>query len=181
MKKAGWATIVALALTASAVHAGEITVSGGAFGGMSFPVLQDDQGNGSIFGVRVPVKVLSMLTVEPFYSSSALGDKTLEVAPGFSTTRSGSDVTSFGVNAVIPFGLTTMFYPYVGIGSTNYKRDGQDETFTSYNLGLGFGFTVMPKLTLDVRGELQAASTGDTSRKVGNVMVGASYSIFSTP
>ena len=181
MKKAGWATILVLALAANTARAGEITVGGGVFGGMSFPVLQEDQGNGSIFGVRAPVKVLHMLAVEPYYASTALGDKTLDIAPGFSTTRSGSDVTSFGVNAVVPFGTGTLIYPYVGIGSSHFKREGQDETLTSYNFGLGLGVTLMPKLMLDLRGELQAASNGDTSRKMANVMLGASYALFSSP
>jgi len=39
----------------------------------------------------------------------------------------------------------------------------------------------MPKFSLDLRGELQAASSGETSRKMANVTLGASYALFSTP
>ena len=181
MKRAWWAVFVGLALLAPAARAGTITFGGGVFGGMSFPVLQDDQGQGSLFGVRVPVRVLPLLAVEPFYSTSALGDKTIESSPGFEVTREGSDVTTYGVNVMLPFGTKTLLYPYAGIGSAHFERNGQDESFTSYNFGLGLGFTVMPKLGLDVRGELQAASSGETSRKMFNVTLGASYSIFNTP
>src|SRR5262245_37891257 len=181
MKRTWWAAFIVAALLAPPARAGVISVSGGVFGGMSFPVLQDDQSQGSLFGARVPVRLLPLLTVEPFYSASALGDKTLETVPGFSVTREGSDVTTYGVNAIFPFGTTTLLYPYVGIGSAHFERNGQDETFTSFNVGLGLGFTPIPKFSLDVRGELQAASTGDTSRKMANVTLGASYSIFSTP
>jgi hypothetical protein len=39
----------------------------------------------------------------------------------------------------------------------------------------------MPKFALDVRGELQAASSGETSRKMFHVTLGATYAIFHTP
>jgi len=181
MKRGWWAVFVGLALLAPAARTGTITLGGGVYGGMSFPVLQDDQGQGSLFGARLPVRLLPLLAVEPFYSTSALGDKTIEASPGFEVTREGSDVNTFGVNVMVPFGTKTLLYPYVGIGSASFQRNGQDESFTSYDVGLGLGFTVMPKFSLDVRGELQAASSGETSRKMFNVTLGASYSIFSTP
>ena len=181
MNRTWWAMVMAAALIASAAHAGTIVVAGGVFGGMSFPVVQDDQGQGSIFGARIPVRLASILAVEPFYSTSALGDKTIETSPGFSVTREGSDVTSYGVNALFPFGTKTLLYPYAGIGRARFERSGEDETFTSYDVGLGLGVTLIPKLMLDMRGELQVASSGDTSRKMFNVTLGATYSIFSTP
>ena len=181
MNRTWWAMVVAAALVAPAARAGTIAVGGGVFGGMSFPVLQDDQGQGSLFGARIPVRLATLLAVEPFYSTSALGDKTIETSPGFSVTREGSDVTTYGVNALFPFGTKTLLYPFAGIGSAHFTRDGEDETFTSYDLGLGLGVTLIPKLMLDVRGEMQAASSGQTSRKMFNVTLGATYSIFSTP
>lgn len=171
--------ILALALVALPAHAASI--GGGVFGGTSVPVLQDDQDNGSVFGVRVPVKLVPLFTAEPFFSSSSLGDKTFDIAPGVSATREGSDVTSFGLNAMLTMGGPVSFYPFVGIGSAKYKRSAQDESFTSYQLGLGLGLSPIPKLSVDLRGELQAAVDGDVSRKLLNVTLGASYSLFSMP
>jgi hypothetical protein len=181
MKRTWWAMVVAAALVAPAARAGTIVVAGGVFGGMSFPVVQDDQAEGSVFGARIPVRLASIFALEPFYSTSALGDKTIETSPGFSVTREGSDVTSYGVNALFPFGTKTLLYPYAGIGSAHFERTGENETFTSYDVGLGLGVTLIPKLMLDMRGELQVASSGETSRKMFNVTLGATYSIFSTP
>jgi len=181
MNRTWWAACIVAALLAPAARAGTIGVGGGVFGGMSFPVLQDDQGQGSVFGARIPVRLANMFAVEPFYSTSALGDKTIETSPGFSVTREGSDVTSYGINAMFPFGTKTLLYPYGGIGSAHFERSGEDETFTSYDVGLGLGVTLIPKLMLDVRGELQMASSGETSRKMFNVTLGATYSIFHTP
>lgn len=179
MKKLLVCAIVALASLASTAHAGSIGV--GVFGGPSLPVLQADQDNGSLFGVRVPVKLVPLISVEPFFSKSSLGDKTIDIAPGISTTRQGSDVTSYGLNAMLTMGGPVSFYPYAGIGQAKFKRTAQDESFTSYDLGLGLGLSPIPKVSFDLRGELQAAVDGSVSRKMFNITLGASYSLFSMP
>jgi opacity protein-like surface antigen len=178
MKKLFLIAVAILALGASTARAGSIGV--GLFGGMSVPVLQDDQDNGTLMGVRFPVKLVPLFAVEPFYAKTSLGDKTLDVG-GFSVTREGSEVTSYGLNAMLTLGGPVSFYPYAGIGQAKFKRTAQDESFTSYHLGLGIGVSVVPKVTIDLRGELQAAVDGDVSRKMANVTLGASYSLFSMP
>ncbi|MEQ1832964.1 MAG: outer membrane beta-barrel protein [Candidatus Eisenbacteria bacterium] len=178
MKKLFFIAVAILALGASTARAAGVGV--GVFGGMSIPVLQDDQDKGSLMGLRVPVKLVPLLTIEPFYAKSGLGDKTIDVA-GLSLTREGSDVTSYGANIMLTLGGPVSFYPFAGIGSAKFERAAQDESFTSYHLGLGMGFGVVPKLSIDLRGELQAAVDGDVSRKMLNVTLGASYSLFSMP
>lgn len=178
MKRVIVMALVATALCTSVASAA--SVGFGFFAGASVPIVQEDQDNGSLWGFRAPVKLVPLLAVEPYFSSASLGDKTQSVG-GFSVTREGSDVTSFGVNAMLTMGGPVRIYPFAGIGSAKYKRTGQDESFTAYNLGLGFGVGLIPKLDLDLRGELQAASDGDVSRKVVNISLGASYSIFSIP
>ena len=178
MKRVIVMVLVATALCSSAARAASIGF--GFFAGASVPVVQEDQDNGSLWGLRAPVKLVPLLTVEPYFSSAALGDKTQSVG-GFSVTREGSDVTSFGLNAMLTMGGPVRFYPFAGIGSAKYERTGQDESFTAWNLGMGLGIGIIPKLDLDLRGEFQAASDGDVSRKVVNLSLGASYSIFSIP
>ena len=179
MKRLWLIAILALGLAAGSARAAGI--GGSLYGGMAFPILQDDQGTGSIYGVRVPVKLVPLFTVEPFYSSSDLGDKTLDIAPGFSVTRDGSAVKTYGVNALLTMSGPISFYPFLGFGSANFKREGQDETMTSYDFGLGVGFAPIPKFSIDVRGELQAAVADGASRKMFNATLGASYSFFSMP
>lgn len=171
-------TLAALLLGAGAAHAGSI--SAGVFGGMSVPVLQEDQENGSMFGLRARANLVPLFAVEPFYASTALGDGSVDVG-GLSFAREGFDVTTFGVNAMLTMGGPVSFYPFVGIGSAKYKRTGQEDSFTSYHMGLGIGLSPMPKFSVDLRGELQAAVDGDVSRKTANITLGASYSIFSMP
>lgn len=157
-------------------HAGNVGV--GAFGGTSIPVLQEDQSQGPVYGLRFPLAFTPVLTVEPFWSTSGLGDQTVNVG-GVDFTREGSDVTTWGANVLLSMGGPVRFYPYAGIGSVHFERSAQDESFTSYSFGLGLGFTPAPKLSLDVRAELQAAVKDDISRKMGNITVGASYALFS--
>lgn len=170
--------LVLTAVGAATARAGSIGI--GAFGGMSTPVLQEDTGGGSLFGVRVPVKLVPLITVEPFYASSSLGDKTQTIA-GIEYTRSGFDVTSYGANAMLTMGGPVSFYPFAGIGQTKLKRDPIDDSFTSYDFGFGIGISPMPKVTIDLRGELQAVVDGEASRKFGNATVGVSYALFSMP
>jgi len=171
--------LATMVLSAGVVHAGSVGI--GAFAGMSIPVLQDDTDSGALYGVRVPVKLVPLVTVEPYYAASNLGDKTTTVA-GLSYTRQGFDETAFGANAMLTMGGPVTFYPLAGIGQTKLKRDGFDESFTSYNVGLGLGISPMPKVSIHIRGELQMVSLdGGTSRKFGNATIGASYALFSMP
>jgi opacity protein-like surface antigen len=178
MKKLFLIALTVLALGASTARAASFGL--GVFGGLSTPVLQADQDNGSMMGVRIPVKLVPLIAIEPFYAKTSLGDKTLTVG-GFDVTRDGSDVTSYGANVMLTLGGPVSFYPYAGIGQAKFKRTAQDESFTSYHMGLGIGIGVVPKVSFDLRGELQAAVDGDVSRKMVNVTLGASYSLFSMP
>jgi hypothetical protein len=173
------ATAALLAFLASAGSAHAVSIGVGAFGGLSAPIVQDDTGQGTIFGLRVPVNLVPMITVEPYFSTSAGGDKDEELG-GIEETRTGLDNTGFGANLLIPFGVGFRFFPFVGVGSHTLKRDGMDDiTKTAYNFGLGIGFTPpVAGLSVDVRGELNAVVDGDVSRKWGNATVGVSYNVF---
>ena len=171
-------TLATLAMTESVARAGSFGL--GLYGGESIPVLQDDVDKGIMYGVRVPVHLIPIVSFEPFYATSNLGDKTTDIG-GISYTRSGFDETSFGLNAMLSMGGPVQFYPYAGIGSTKLKRTGVESTFTSYDFGFGIGVSPMPKVSVHIRGELQAVVDGQASRKFSNATLGVSYSLFSAP
>jgi hypothetical protein len=169
--------LVALLLAPQAARALGIGV--GAYGGVAVPILQDDNGQGSLFGIRAPVSLIPMITVEPYFAKGSGGEKKQDVG-GITYTRSGIDQTSFGANVMLTFGGPFSFYPYVGIGSTKLERGSLDATSTNYNFGLGFGISPMPKLSLHLRSELQAVldeNSSDVSRKWANVTVGVHYNL----
>ena len=165
-------------LLAASVHAASIEIS--PYGGLSIPVVQDDQTQGTVFGLRAPVKLIPLLTVEPYYAQGSLGDKSVDVA-GLSYTREGYDETGYGANVLLTMGGPVSFYPFAGVGQSTLKRTGEDKSWTTYNAGLGLGLSPLPKLSVHVRGELQMAVDGQVSRKFANVTAGVSYALFSIP
>ena len=177
-------TLITLLLLASAAGtSGAAGIGLGVFGGRSFPVVNDLSTAGSQFGLRVPVSVIPMLTLEPVYESTSLGDLTSDFGTGTTYTRDGGKNHGYGLNAQFSFGAPGFrMFPYAGIGSYTIRRSGDpDLSEAGYNLGFGVGFSVIPKLSVDVRGELEMIRTGDTSRKYGNVTGGVTYQLFSLP
>ncbi len=179
--------LAALAALAGCLAAGPAAAAGigiGAFGGLSFPVVQDDNnGQGSVFGVRAPISLVPMFTVEPYFTSTSGGD-TEETFGGVGYTRSGIDVTGFGANVLLTMGTGLRFYPFAGIGSYSMERPGLDESNMGWTAGFGIGFTPpIAGLGIDLRGELTGVlEDGDeTSRTWANVTVGVSYSLFNLP
>lgn len=175
------ALLLAAALPVGAASAATVGITG--FGGVSIPIVNDMAEQGTQFGIRVPVGVLPWLAVEPFWATSGMGEVE-ETFGGSSYTRDGGDVTSFGVNARL-FGAsagTVRFYPFIGLASNKITREGSDDVSEmGYQGGLGIGFTPMPKFSIDLRGELNAIVTGDTSQKFGNVTLGVTYDIVGLP
>jgi len=176
--------IVMLSLVALTSAAQAATIGLGVFGGSSVPVVQDDNGQGTIFGVRASVNLVPLITVEPYYAKTNGGDKD-QTLLGTTYTRHGIDLTSYGVNALLTFGTGLQLYPFAGIGSTKATRDGLDATTTQYNFGLGLGFKPpVLKLSVNLRGELDTVLEPDnsqTARKWANVTLGVSYGIVSFP
>jgi hypothetical protein len=168
---------LALAIAAGSAHATGVGV--GVYGGLSYPVVQDDVDSGTLLGLRVPVSLTPLITVEPFYMSSSLGDKD-QTLGGLSYTREGFDGKGYGVNAMLgsPTGMGFHFYPVAGIGKYKLERTGsEDIDEVGYNIGLGIGIGATPKMTLQLRGELNLVKTGDSSRKFANVTGGLTYGL----
>lgn len=164
--------LFSLCVSAPMAHAEGIVIGAGAFGGYAVPVIQDDAGSGVMFGVRVPVTVSSMFTIEPYYMTSNLDEVTEELG-GVEYTRDGFDMRSIGANVIIFGGK---FYPFVGLGSYSLEREGsEDLDELGWNFGLGLGLPVGEKLRLDIRGELDMIVTDDTSRKFGAATAGLTY------
>ena len=174
--------LAALCALACAPPAAAATIGIGAFGGGQFPIVQEDAGSGAAFGVRVPITVLPMLSVEPYWRTASLGEVDFE-ADGVTYTRDGFDHTALGVHVALgSLAASTRFgiYPYAGIAAHKLEREGSaDIEETGFDFGLGIGFTPATRIRFDVRGELNMIVTGDTSRKFGTASLGVSYDVWS--
>lgn len=179
MKKWLSLSLLTLVLTAGMAQARGIGV--GAFGGASIPIANDLAKQGTAFGIRVPVTLLPLVTVEPFASFSSLGDAEETFGPT-TFTRDGGKNNGFGANVLLSFGGPISFFPFAGLGSYTIEREGsEDVSEMGYNFGLGIGFSPTPMIGLSLRGELNAVVTDDTSQKFANVTLGAHYNVFTMP
>ena len=181
MKRAFAFALLAVVVGAGTAQAAGITAAAGPYGGFNVALLQQDTGSGAVFGIRAPVNLIPMITVEPFYASCNLKDVT-ETMNGLSYTRAGFDMKAFGATGILGSlasgGLK--FYPYAGIGSYKLSRTGtEDIKETGYKFGLGIGVPAGPKMSVQLRGGMDMIVTGDTSRKFANATIGINYTILS--
>lgn len=168
--------LATLLLALYTAPAAATTIGVEVFGGVGIPIAQDDNNTGGMFGLRVPVGI-PVVTLEGFYQRTN-GGETEQTFNGITTTRSGLEVTQFGVNALFghPGGQGMTFFPYVGINSSSFDRIGTDsESELGFDFGLGLGFGFAESFYIDGRGEANVVTMGGTSRKWANINVGIGY------
>jgi opacity protein-like surface antigen len=170
--------LLALAVAGGAEAAG---VGVGVFGGASVPILQEDAGRGTVYGLRLPVDLVPMLRLEPYWAKARLGDVE-ETFGGLPYTRDGGEISTFGLHAMLSTGGPLRFFPFVGIGSCTLAREATDDrTKVGYDAGVGLGLSPIPGLEVDLRGEFVVIPMDETSRKFVNVTLGASYHFLNLP
>lgn len=150
----------------------------GAFGGWNIPVAQDDQSNGTAFGLMGRVRFLSIFVAEPNITFGKWGNP--DVIRGIDLGIEGSKINSYGINAVVgnlpgivgfkPFG-------FVGASIYSIKNDdtGYDENKLGYSAGLGVGLGLTPVFDVEVRGTTVIAPQEDGSKKAVYITGGATY------
>lgn len=150
----------------------------GASGGLFIPIVQDDQGSGTIFNVRGIWNLNSLITIEPHMNLAKYGDPDLD--GGLFEGFEGSKVTSFGVNAVLGMGGGMGLHPmiFAGIGTYKTKRDltNQDVSDIGYSGGLGLEIGVNKSLAVDARGAMYVIPLDEGgSKKSVSVMAGVNF------
>ena len=157
-------------------------VSVGAFGGLNIPIVQDDAGSGTDFGVKAKFSPLPMIAGAAFFEARSNGDASFTLGNTEYTTPGGS-ITSFGVEALIGNtggGPGPHFYFFAGLSSYKWTRDNWDEDVTGvgYHFGPGLEIVLPVKIGVELRGKFEVVPTdGNGSRKSAMVLVGANYHI----
>ncbi len=162
--------ILLAASSASAAHFGV-----GVNAGMNIPVVQDDQGNGSTFGLKAKLALIPGIALEPNINFAKFGDAKFDFG-----TRVGSKVNSYGVDACLGSGIGGIgfrFYGLIGAGYYTLKRDNDDEIKKmGWSAGLGFEIGFAQAVGVEVRGKLNVIPTGGGgSRKAAAVTGGLNY------
>ena len=171
-------SLTLLLLLCSTVAAQAPKIGLGVFGGFDVPIVQDDQDQGTVFGIRGKLKVLPIVTLEPRISFTSFGEPESDIVE---LGLDGSKVNAYGIDAVIgaPFGAAGFnMFGIVGAGFYNYKRDqaSQDDTNLGWSAGLGFAIGLAPMVAVDVRGKLNVVPYDDGgTKKSGSVTAGLNY------
>jgi hypothetical protein len=150
----------------------------GVYGGLNYPVGQEDEAQGSIFGVRAKIKALPIITIEPQISFTSFGEAENDEIP---INIDGSKVNAYGVDAVIgaPFGGKGFaMFGVIGAAFYNMKRDQsfQDETNLGWSAGFGFAIGFAPMVSGEARGVAHVIpfEEGGSAKSV-SVTVGLNY------
>lgn len=161
MKKIACLSMMVLFLfgASSVASAGKFSI--GAFAGLNIPIAQEDMGNGTLFGAKGRIVLLSFLGVEPNFVFSKYGDKDHDILGG-TQTREGGDITSIGVDAVIGTfsGFSKVrFYGILGINSNTFKWEPfEDQTRLGLSFGTGIEFLPSDIFSIEVRARVHAIS-----------------------
>jgi len=172
--------VPALILLVMTGSANAITdISAGLFGGLNFPVAQEDSKSGNGFGLRAKFSPSPMIAGSVFYENRSFGDPELTIL-GQTMTTDGGKVTAFGVEAMIGSvggGMGPHFYWALGISNYKWTRDGyEDLSKIGYHLGPGFELVVPANIGLEIRGKFEIVPTdGGGSRKNALVFIGVNY------
>ena len=170
--------IALLLLLSSSVSAQGVKLGVGVFGGLDIPVGQEDQAQGTVFGVRAKVRLIPIITLEPRIAFTSFGEPSNDE---FALDLDGSKVTAYGVDAVIgaPFGGKGFaMFGVLGAGFYNVKRDQtfEDNTELGWSAGLGFALGFSPMISADVRGMAHIIPfEGGGTAKSASVTAGLNY------
>lgn len=163
--------------------AGNIKFGIGVAGGLDYPIGQDDQTQGSIFGFRGRVQAVPAIALEPNIYFTKFGDPTKEVLAG---EIEGSKITSFGVDVTLGGtmgGVGVKPYGLFGVAFYKMKQENAtgdatllDETNFGWSAGFGVEIGVALAIGLDLRGKLVVIPTeGGGSKKSASVTGGVNY------
>ena len=144
--------LAVLLVAAPLTQAGPIKLGVGAYGGLNFPIIMDDQASGSVFGFHARVPLASFVVIEPNVMFGKWGQA--DPVEGI-VLPDGSKLSSFGVDLVLGGapglpGFKPYFFGGIGTGKVKNDETGFDYSGVSYSVGLGF-LVAFKKIDVDVR------------------------------
>jgi hypothetical protein len=177
MKKTVIILLMGLFIAAGA-NAGDSIFGAGVFGGLNIPILQQDQANGSAFGVKGRLKFIPFVVVEPNITFGKWGKP--DAIEGIDLGIDGSKITSYGIDLTLgdsPGKAGFKFFGLLGAGIYKVENEdtGYDESKLGFSAGLGFMIGVGPSFDIDIRGKLIVAPQEESAKKAALVMAGINY------
>ncbi len=183
------AILVVLAIMTVQGLAGTYPLGVGLHTGYDMPVIQDDVGAGTMWGISVRGNIVSFLHAQLVVHGTSQGDvdddlKSDGVVIETITTKGGT-LTGFGLNALIAKKDPANIWPYFMLGiSSNSLSPGEsfkeDESNLGWSMGGGAGINLYNRqIYFDINTSLLVMPIHDNeaSRKNWQTMVGVQYFI----
>jgi len=146
----------ALMLTALVLLAGQTKgskIGVGAFWGKNLPLVQEDASTDRLWGYKLILIPLSFVAIEPNFTYSGLGEATLDIS-GTPMSRDGGQIKSYGIDLLLGNFSSRLFHLYLlgGLSSSTLQKESlPDFKKTAFNAGVGFEFTPLKMLGLEVQ------------------------------
>ncbi len=177
MKRIIGCLAVALLLVSTARAEGFSFGVGASFG-PTFPIIQEDQGSGTSFGLHARIPLVSFITLEPNIGFVSFGEP--DAIDGVDLGVTGSSITHFGVNGILGSVVGKRgVSPFLhwGFGSFKVENDdtGYEETELGWLGGIGVLIGFSPQIGLDIRGNAIVAPQSAGSKKAVSVTGGLTY------
>lgn len=171
------ASIILLLFLAN-IGGAEIKFSLGGFGGVNFPIVQEDSEIAGVGGFKARATFLPYLAVEPNFTYIRQGGITLDDFD-VEMDREGGDLYAIGADLVLgSFDSVKEFYWYFifGLYSNSMRRVGRED-LNKFGLNLGFGLEILAtnELGIDFRTKAQIITIDGGSRKNIQVTGGMNY------
>ena len=163
---------IALLLFFANTGLAKVKLSLGGFGGVNFPIVQEDSEIAGIAGCKARATFLPFLGIEPNFTYIRQGGITAEVVD-VDMEREGGNLYSYGADLVLgSFDTVKEFYWYFifGLYGNSMRRMGRED-LDKFGLNLGFGLEILPTdvLGIDFRTKAQIITIEGGSRK--NILV----------
>jgi len=171
--------ILLICIMAPIVQAESIKWGLGLSGGMEFPIVQQDQKQGTVFGFKAKIGLFPALAVEPNLYFIKFGDP--EIDELVESDLEGAKLNAYGIDAILGGGFGgkgVKPYGLLGFGFYKFKHDQSSVDNTEFGWSVGFGIEigVSPNVGLDFRGRTIVVSTeGGGSRKSVAVTGGINF------
>lgn len=148
----------------------------GVVGGPLFPVAQEDQESGSVFGMKFRTSLGGLVGFEPNFNFGSFGDVTIDGVG----SRTGSELQYYGLDLTLGGGFGGVGpKPYVFIGGGVFKTKREYDRTTNksgWSFGAGVALGILKNIDIDIRGRMSIASSAEsTSRKAIALTFGAVY------
>ena len=181
--------VVMLAMLAVQSMAGTYPLGIGLHSGYDMPVIQDDVGAGTMWGISVRGNIVSFLHGQLIVRGTSQGDVDDELKSNGvvieTITTAGGTLTGFGLNALLAKKDPVNIWPYFMLGiSSNSFSPGEsfkaDESNFGWSIGGGTGINLYNRqIYLEINTSLLVMPIHDNnaSRKNWQSMVGVQYFI----